>query len=526
MIDVMLIDDDVAIRDYMRDIIHWKKLGLHLACEAGDSETARELYQLHRPKIVITDINIPIISGLDLAKEFVAADKEVRIIVITGYGDFDNVRDSVNLGAIDLLSKPIVPAEINGSLQKAIGHFEQMRRRLSTEQALSELLMENKALLQERCVARLMAYPPEGSEGKLRRQLELLSLSFPHRYFSTVLIRLEAKASGDLSGVTFSTAFKKLCDTSFSANGFRIFSHFGAVDRLDCLINYPFEQGDDRTEAVLSKLLEETRFYFQTGFSAVIGSQVEQLTELWRSAEQAQLAEHFQDDNCTGIINYRNIGKLALSQSPYSEQAMVQLLDHAQSFRRAEFQKCLTDICTSATREELQELSLEIFSRLSSICFQSGAYPWASVNYPRTVAQIFDAPDLDAIQRILLETCEQLIDTLYQQRTKSKNQLIRLAKDYIRENLGDPDLSLDRVSSQIGLSKIYFCQLFHKEEGVSFNTYLNSERISAAKTLLKKTTKKVFEISDEIGYSNPKYFNYVFKHAVGVTPLEYRKGKG
>lgn len=524
MIDIMLIDDDVAIRDYMRDIIDWKALNLRLVCEAGDSETARELYQLHRPKIVITDINIPIISGLELAKEFIAMDKEVRIIVITGYGDFENVRDSVNLGAIDLLSKPILAAEINASLHKAVDHFEQMRRRLHTEQALSELLTENKALLQERCVARLLAHPPEGSEDKLRRQLELLSISFPHRYFSTVLIHLEPTGPADLSGAAFSTAFKKLCDMSFTANGFRIFSYFGTADRLDCLINWPFEQGNDRIEAVLSKLLEETQFYFQTNFSAFIGSQVEHLSDLYRSAEQAQLAERFRDDNCPGIVNYRNIGKLALSHRPCSEQTMAQLLSHAQNFRYGEFQKCLKEVCSGANRETLQELSLELFSQLSSLCFQSGAYPWSTVNYPKTVAQIFAASDLDTICQLLQETCKKLIDTLYQQRAKSKNQLIRLAKDFIRENLGDPDLSLERVSSQIGLSKIYFCQLFHKEEGVSFNTYLNTERINTAKMLLRTTTKKVFEISDEIGYSNPKYFNYVFKHAVGITPLEYRKG--
>ena len=98
MLEVMLIDDDVAIRDYMRDLIDWNGLNLHLACEAGDSETARELYSLYRPQIVITDINIPLISGLELAKEFVRADRNVRIIVITGYGNFDDVRDSVRRG--------------------------------------------------------------------------------------------------------------------------------------------------------------------------------------------------------------------------------------------------------------------------------------------------------------------------------------------------------------------------------------------------------------------------------------------
>lgn len=522
MIDVMLIDDDIAIRDYMRDIIDWNGLDLRLACEAGDSETARELYQLHRPKIVITDINIPIISGLELAKEFVAADQEVRIIVITGYGDFDNVRDTVNLGAIDLLAKPILPAEINSSLQKAIDHFEQMRRRHHTEQILGELLAENQTLLQERCVARLLARPPEGGETKIRRQLELLSLSFPHPHFAAVLIHLEQADSGDLGGAVIPTAFKKLCDTTFSANGFRIFSYFGAADRLDCLLNWPFELGDERMEAVLSKLLDETRFYFQIGFSAYIGSVVEQLSDLCHSTEQALLAARFAEDS--GVVNSRNIGKLTPPCQMHSEQTMGQLLEYAQNFRRSEFRKLLNNTCSNANPEQLQELSLELLSQLSRICFQSGVYPWSAVNYPQTIARIFDADSQDAMERILLEACERLMDALYQQRTKSKNQLICLAKKYIHENLGNPDLSLDAVSSHIGLSKIYFCQLFHKEEGISFNNYLNAERIQTAKWLLQTTSKKVFEISDEIGYSNPKYFNYVFKHAVGVTPLEYRKG--
>ena len=95
MFDVMLIDDDFPVRGYLREVISWEKLQLRLVCEAGDSETARELYHLYRPDIVITDISIPIVSGLDLAKEFIRENADLRIIVITGFGDFKNVRESV-----------------------------------------------------------------------------------------------------------------------------------------------------------------------------------------------------------------------------------------------------------------------------------------------------------------------------------------------------------------------------------------------------------------------------------------------
>ncbi len=524
MIEVMLIDDDVAIRDYMRDVIDWHSLNLHLACEAGDSETARELFQLYRPQIVITDINIPIISGLELAREFIEADRNVRIIVITGYGSFDDVRDTVSLGAIDLLSKPIRPEELNGALIKTIDYFAQARRQRCTEQTLSELLTENKTLLQERFIARLMEQPPEGGEQKLRRQLELLSLDFPHPHFNTVLIQLAPMEDDKLDGILFATAFKKLCDSTFFSNGFRVYSFFGAPDRLDCLVNYPFEQGDDRMEAMLFKLLEENQFYFQTAFFACIGSQVEQLSDLYRSAERAKLAGHFRDDtHNAGIANYRNIGRLTGAPDLKSEQTMGQLLDYAQSARYHDFHQSLSAACTGASRETLQAFALELLSRLSSLCYESGTYPWSNVNYPKTILKLCEAPDGIAVQKILQETCEQMIDTLYQQRSKSKNQLIHQAKQYIQDNLGDPALSLESVSSHIGLSKIYFCQLFHKEEGVSFNTYCNMERVNLSKKLLRGTEKKVFEISNEVGYKNPKYFNYVFKHIVGITPLEYRK---
>ena len=279
-------------------------------------------------------------------------------------------------------------------------------------------------------------------------------------------------------------------------------------------------------EALLEKLLEETRFYFQAGFSAYMGSPVEQLADLYRSAEQARLSRRLRDDSFQGIVNYRNIGKLTPSCHTSLQQMLEALVEHAQTFRRQEFCSLLGRVCVETRLEELREFSLELLSQLSGLCFQSGAYPWNIVNYPGTIARIFDTDSQEEVKNVLQKTCEGLLDVLNQQRTKSKNHLISMAKTYVQEHLGDTDLSLESVSLHVGLSKIYFCQLFHKEEGLSFNAYVNGERIARAKSLLLNTGKKAFEISNEVGYNNPKYFNYVFKNTVGVTPLEYRKAAG
>lgn len=113
--------------------------------------------------------------------------------------------------------------------------------------------------------------------------------------------------------------------------------------------------------------------------------------------------------------------------------------------------------------------------------------------------------------------------SLASSRPSGHNRLIASAKLYMQEHLSDPGLSLTSVSEHIGLSSIYFCNLFHREEGISFNEYLNRERIEKARQLLADPSLKIYEVSYAVGYGNPKYFNFIFKKLVKLTPSEYRK---
>ena len=116
-----------------------------------------------------------------------------------------------------------------------------------------------------------------------------------------------------------------------------------------------------------------------------------------------------------------------------------------------------------------------------------------------------------------------MLKALNGRKNGESNHLMRLAKAYISEHLGDENLCLESVSEHIGLSRIYFCKLFHQMEGTSFSSYLKQERIEKAKNLLLTTNLKVFEISCAVGFSQAKYFGYVFKQAVGLTPVEFQR---
>ena len=133
---------------------------------------------------------------------------------------------------------------------------------------------------------------------------------------------------------------------------------------------------------------------------------------------------------------------------------------------------------------------------------------------------------LDSIGSVsaLLSLTEQILKYIGMHRTAEGNHLLNMAKEFILNNLGNERLDLAAVSDHVGLSRVYFCKLFHQLEGTSFSVYLKNARVEKAKQLLLTTNMKVFEVSNAVGFSHAKYFGHVFKEMVGQTPVEFQKG--
>ncbi len=528
---VMLIDDDASIREHLKSMIEWERLGLRLCCEAGDSETARELYTLHRPKIIVTDINIPIVSGLELAKELSRLDPEIRFIVITAYSDFDYVRSTVALGAVELLSKPLLPEAVNQSLQKAADYFHQLRREKASARALSQLVEENLPMLQEKYVARLLNHYFSGRAENVKERLRALGLSLNGVHYAVVLIVPSMRQILEQEAEPLLAAAKKISGELLTEAGFSVFSFYDDYYRVNCLVNWSFENGDELLEEAVNKIYEQMMFLFQVPVFAGIGMQVEKPEELSLSAEQALTALNYQGVlGSETVIHFKNVARLDAPER-YDKHKLLENI--GKLFRMNNYkdiEQSLQEQMGLAMRgrnplAQGREFAFEYVSAILSECFSLGLNVEAVAGYSDIFTRVFASESLISLRQYLLELTEKLLQVIFRKRSDSKNRLILLAKQYIEENLGNENLNLEAVSSHIGLSGIYFCKLFHKEEGVSFNDYLNNRRIARAKELLTTTSKKVFEISSDVGYNNPKYFSYVFKRIAGVTPMEYKNSQ-
>jgi two-component system response regulator YesN len=228
------------------------------------------------------------------------------------------------------------------------------------------------------------------------------------------------------------------------------------------------------------------------------------------------------------ISCYRNIIRLdepiGLDQVDSVSLAVIYFKNGNMAQMQATIKKELASMLSSP-EESLQSARKYTFEFVSSIiaeCLSLGIGIESISRHSAIYSKIFSLADIHKLMQYLFDFTGNLSGELSIKRSESKNMLISMAKAFVAENLGNEQMSLDMVSSHIGLSSIYFCRLFHKEVGVSFNNYLAAARIDHARKLLCNTNLKVFEVGCASGFGNSKHFHVVFRKATGLTPSEYR----
>ena len=176
--------------------------------------------------------------------------------------------------------------------------------------------------------------------------------------------------------------------------------------------------------------------------------------------------------------------------------------------------------------DKLKRIFIELTVLVSHMAADVGVFSDTIHNLSDPYLHIWSMERVDEMINWFLNLCRNLIDAIEDKKGKQTNRIISIARDYINENYANGNLSLDSISDHVELSPVYFCQLFHSETGVKLTAYINHVRIEQAKLLLKNTLMKIYEIAESTGYSNPKYFNYIFKKQTGLSPKEFRLSDG
>lgn len=526
MYSVFLADDERLIREGLAETLPWDSLGLSLVGMAPDGKQALQDIRERKPDIVLTDIRMPYMDGLELIAKIREIQPECRIVILTGYGEFEYAQTAIRFGVSDFLLKPIDISDLCRILRHIVQELDgirchkselaEMRSRL---QCADEYQFKRRLL---RCITgreplqQLFQYLPEHMRRARAFCLVLLQLdrfdsltaTMDEETVFSMTQRLEQslEKAGERMQLTVVEEFSGrylLFFTGWEAEELR-FSVRSFIRRLRLI--EPEMEFTTVTSAIYGGLAD-----CQTAYEFV--QQGSKYTFQLGSNRDVQM-EELKDDAVNPLPDVPNVGRVIRSISTFDKKTILQDFQMlANDIRQTGHNSYLyTHMLVSVVYGEITKLLVDINCPIENILEN----PLAAYQ------KILVCATLDDMLEELFRFVAQICDFVNNHASANKSAADR-AKVYIETHYADSSLTLDRVASAVGISPNYFSALFKQSTNCSFISYLTSVRIAHAKELLKSGSYKTYEVAMRCGYENPTYFSTIFKRQTGFSPSEYNQ---
>lgn len=532
MYRIMLIDDEVGVRNSIKAKIDWKSAGFQIEFEAANGLEAMQLLsEQPLPDVVITDVRMPQMDGI----AFIKASKEkfphLRIIVLSGYSDFEYMKAAIQLGVKDYLLKPVVRSELTALLAKLSEELEDDRNRIREQDQEEMKNHQQLQLMQEQLIWQLVKdeWFSVATMKERMQQLQLSSLAIDdvHAQFVTVEMRIPQGRLDDWSerkDLLF-LAFQMLCRESGEnwelVYPFYAISHPAMMHFL-ILIQDPVQHGRFMDDFV-RKLKRNIKSYLRVESVVGIGESITGLRQLKDGYASSMLAWSQSTIQSDKAEPNRNMLALTHAFSPEVERKLMQTIENLDM---PAFTRQLHSIF-SADRDTpmfvFTFLTLRIILLFNAIAkkFELGdaslqSYLW---NCQMTVR---DYSSREQVLEQLHEMAQLVMNEVRKTRFSSGQQMIEAIRNYVDENFSY-ELTLASLADMFHLNETYLSGLFKTSVGVTFSDYVTKLRLSKATVLLEENELKLTDIATLVGYSSSSYFSTAFKKYYGKGPKEYRE---
>lgn len=522
MYKVMIVDDEPFVREGLKALIPWQEYGFEVHCEAENGLEAIDKFQRERPDVVIADVKMPKINGLDMIKYFRQTMKtRTKYIILSGYNEFEYARQAIRCGVVRYLLKPIDEDE----LIEALLDISEMLKREEREQKQKRFLYKASA---GDIIKRLI-------RGEINN--EILQIIKDHfgmdieTEFAVFMIDVgEAKHWG--GELTEEQMHDKLAEIEAALadimDGERAVFFFDELRYCYCIVaswdtlaRYGGRE-IDFAERIYQQLDEKTGFKAAIAIGKRVRS-IYNLGEAYNTCLEAAYRRAFSSGE--NIVLFDEMQHFTPRYDISSELPLDEIIEAVES-RDAERIKLLVDQLFERLHDErlapeivnASIISLEL-DILKVICEMKGNV----IEFARHLKNIsLDSLDLIASKKEFESFCLKASEYMGLLRAQHSGDIMDEVESYVKSNY-NKDISLKSVAERFYISPVYLGQLFKKRFGVYFKDYLHNLRIEEAKRLLRKTDLKVYEIAFEVGYSDPNYFINKFKKYTQLTPLEYKE---
>lgn len=539
-IKVFLVEDEMVIRRGIKNSIDWEKEGYIFCEEASDGELAYPMIIKEKPDILITDIRMPFMDGLELCKLVKKELPNIKILILSGYDEFDYAKEAIRLGVTEYLLKPIS----SGKLLEALNGVSESIRREKEDKDLVRKYMEEmrenteheKQKFFEQMIAGNLSMADALETGK-KYEMNLSAGMYNLLLFRFTLGE-ENRKSGELLGEA-EYAIEKLTERLEY-----VFEFQRGVEGWAFLLMADNEEQMSERVKELSKDLEEIMKNYSTiAYFGGIGQPVARLRELeesFREAERALAARFTMELNRIISVedirmaqNVDTLDDIEITSFGEIEKTRTMLEKFLNNGAEDEIDEFVDVYINELPEENLksvlmrQYIIMDAYIVMMSFCEKiegiEGEMQAQSEELKNSMKTSQTLEEIKNYIRMLLKKIIGVRDTISGRRY---SDIIEIAKDQIRKTYMSDEISLNTIAAEVGMSPSYFSSIFSKEMGKTFVEYLTEIRMDRAKELLMCSSMKTSEIGYEVGYKDPHYFSYIFKKTQNCTPKEFRaRGK-
>ena len=517
---VLLVDDEEDIREGISRKMDWLGLGFSLVGEAANGQDALELAESLRPDVILTDIKMPFMDGLELCRILTDRLPAARFVVFSGFDAFEYAKQAIQMNVVEYILKPINADELSAVLRRLKDQLDRERAERRNVELLRSRYTENLPVLRELFYANLLdGHIEPGTE---RERAARLDIDLQGEEWAVGLAYIGSDRRDALSTLSV----QKLLEESLTADRCKLSLYNDWVAVIVSLTE-SFTIYD--LIRVLDRVCTLAASYLGLTLTVGVGAPCKELSGMARSAAEARTALEYRSMVGRGQVIY--IGDL----EPDGGQVLT--------FEEAD-ERTLTAAVRLGSEQEVRDAAAALAGKIREANPSAGQYNLFLMELVTHlmkmtrrsgvgVEEVFGTGFSLPIQDSALPSLEELEDwcaerylrlrTLIRRRqTDSAGQTVETAKEYIRQHYAESDLSVEKLCAYLHLSSTYFSTLFKRETGTSFTAYVTTVRMEAAAEAIRGTEEKTYLIAQRCGYEDPNYFSYVFKRHFGVTPTKYR----
>ncbi|RED64005.1 response regulator [Cohnella lupini] len=533
MYKVIIVDDEAVVRIGLKNTIDWGAHGFELIGDYANGREAWEAVEQHRPELVISDISMPFMDGLELAGLIAAQYPYIKTIILTGFDEFEYAQQAIRLKVSDFILKPITAQEIRLLLDRVRTEMDEDTKHREDLGRLNSQLKQSLPLLQERFLERLVAVGLGKAE--IAERFAYFGMSQAGPLHLVMVVDIDDFGDRELFSYEHDAEFLR-----FAA--FDIFKE--TLEPDNALL---FRTREERMVAILSgqenesllieqafSLAEKVRYHIEKylKFTVTIGigracAHIELLPDSYKGALSVLDYRFLLGKNrVLSIIDMEgkptsplppNLDwdrKLASAVKTGSIQEAFQLIENGIS----ELKSSMAPI--EACFLQMQKVVLSLMNSIQELVVHDQE---VSFNRQMRLMDVYGFKTLDEIEGWLKDVVRSVMSTIADNRSHLTNMQIHRAVEYIETNYSNDKMSLQDLCRHVLMSTSYFSLVFKQHTGETFIEYLTAVRITKAKELLHNTTLKFYEIAEQVGYKDPNYFSILFKKHTGTTPKDYRE---